>query len=231
VNIYIFGTKQYCDDINMKLDSQDIAIYLKGEITVVSDATELLDIIKNKNNDDIFLIDDEVISKKDRKKSIFSFFNKQKFLIDEKDIEELAKSTLEASSLDDAVHQIFEIIEDKSMKELDDKSTEPTPETLIDTEDKIELEVIEQKIEDKIKDEDMDLVENDSYDELSSLDISTLEEAFKDFNSDDIDNIVPRLDHSKCIIDSNSDITLLTRAFEQLLTHNKKITITLEVSN
>jgi hypothetical protein len=244
VNIYIFGSKQYTDDINVKLNSQDISIYLKGEIIVVDDANQLLDIIKNKNDDDIFLIDDEVISKKDRKKSIFSFFKKQKFLIDEKDIEQLANSTLEANSLDDAVHQIFEIIEDKSMKDLDDIGEMSEEEHIIEDKSLEDLNSIDSistslddidSIQDALDDIEEDEISNEkeeiNYDELSQLDLNALEDAFKDFKIEELDEITPVIDNTKCVINNESDISLLTQAFEQLLKNNKKITITLEVSS
>ncbi len=225
MNIYLFGSEQYTDEINDKLELKDISLYLDGEIIIIKEASELLNIIKSKSNEDVFLIDDNIIKTEDKKKSLFSFFKKEKFLIDEKDIEELASSTIEANSIDEVITKIMEIIDQKRINELDDVTynDESGVEFMKDT----QTDTIEQNIDD-----------SDNYDdlsELSTLDEDSLLDALNDISFDEVQSIDKPLSveisNNQNTINSNDQIQALTNAFEQLLNNNKTIKLTIEVCN
>ncbi len=219
MNIYIFGTSKYASDIYDELEKKDVSIYLDGEIKIIEEAQELLDAIKNKSDDDIFLIDDEIISKENRKKSLFSFFSKKKFLIEEKDIEGLTNSILEVDSLQEATTKILEHIDNKSIQELEELPKEKTNLETTEEED-IEKNVSELYEPLEVEENTEDL----NFDAIDTLNEQDIMDALKGLETME-DPIIAPINKSY----TQDEVTNLVDAFEQLLTKNKKIKITLEV--
>lgn len=230
MNIYIFGSQQYRDDIFNELEDKNISFYLEGEVIPIEETSELLDAIKAKQDDDIFLIDDTIVKKDDKKKSLFSLFSKQKFMVEQKDIDELADSTLEANSMAEAVTQILDQVGLKQIEELDlnNEQVISTDEKITKTKDNIvKLDDIEEELE------SLDNLEGslDDFSDLDELDEIALQDALKDFKIED--DIKVNTKDSVALTISSSDkseqIENLTKAFEQLLDSNKKIKLTIEV--
>jgi hypothetical protein len=234
MNIYIFGSKQYTNEILDELKKKEIEIYLNGDVNIIEKPDELLETIKHKTDNDIFLIDDTIIKKDNKKKSIFSYFSKNKFLIDEKDIEDIINASfIEATNISDAVSQIMDYIDLKNIEELSTISSKKEEveidnielSTKVFEEKKINTEVLE-----NMEEENKQIDEKD-FKELDTLDQDTLLDIFKDFSSDikspDIKDVLNKMD----ITDIDDSLILnIKNSLSQLLKSDKKVKITIELN-
>jgi hypothetical protein len=204
MNIYIFGTKQYASDIFDELEKNQITTHLGGQIKVINDADELLDIIKIKSRDDIFLIDDSVIAKENRKNSLFSYFSNKKALIDEKDIDNLVSSTFEVNSFQELTSQILEEINRKAQDEINNA------EGKVDSYDNNSLKQEDIEIEDLP--DDLDFIDESNLQivkkAIKEEEIPEAKEDIKEENQEieNLEDIIEKLDNKDEIPEPNQEI-------------------------